>query len=318
MRDASSKTYALMLKSRILGENPCNVDRIFRKIKQFGGPSRQGGGVSGIEIALWDLAGKAYGVPMYQLLGGKFRDKVRVYCDTDVDGRKLVGRAVTCTYCPTRPDLHDVQFARGAEDGLQGNYNQWVIDHLYERDVVVCDMYDKIYKGTFLGGNLTTALHNRTKTGGAVIWGGIRDVEQMKKVPDVQVYYRGIDPTPIREFVMKDWNDITNFGGAVCLPGDIVFGAGGGVLFIPAHLVADVVEGAAKTHVKDDFGFEMICQGKFTTAQIDKNTWTEEMLDMLLDWIKTDPRGEEYRDLDWSKEYDLARNGDPNDTQTAL
>ena len=134
VRDASSKTYALMLKSRILGENPCNVDRIFRKIKQFGGPSRQGGGV----------------------------------------------------------------------------------------------------------------------------------------------------------------------------------------LFIPAHLVADVVEGAAKTHVKDDFGFEMICQGKFTTAQIDKNTWTEEMLDMLLDWIKTDPRGEEYRGLDWSKEYDLARNGDPNDTQTAL
>lgn len=59
---------------------------------------------------------------------------------------------------------------------------------------MVCDLYDKIYKGTFLGGNLTTAIHNRTKTGGAVIWGGIRDVEQMKKVPDVQVYYRGIDP----------------------------------------------------------------------------------------------------------------------------
>jgi len=87
VRDASSKTYALMLKSRILGENPCDVDRIFRKIKQFGGPSRQGGGVSGIEIALWDLAGKAYGVPLYQLLGGRFRDRVRVYCDTDVDGR---------------------------------------------------------------------------------------------------------------------------------------------------------------------------------------------------------------------------------------
>ena len=85
VRDASSKTYALMLKSRILGENPCNVDKIFRKIKQFGGPSRQGGGVSGIEIALWDLAGKAYGVPVYQLLGGKFRDEIRVYCDTDVD-----------------------------------------------------------------------------------------------------------------------------------------------------------------------------------------------------------------------------------------
>lgn len=45
-------------------------------------------------------------------------------------------------------------------------------------------MYDKIYKGTFLGGNLTTALQKRTKNGGAVIWGGIRDVEQMKKVPE--------------------------------------------------------------------------------------------------------------------------------------
>ena len=87
VRDAASKTYALMLKSRILGENPCNVDKIFHKIKQFGGESRQGGGVSGIEIALWDLAGKAYGVPMYQLLGGKYRDEVRVYADTDVDGK---------------------------------------------------------------------------------------------------------------------------------------------------------------------------------------------------------------------------------------
>ena len=86
VRDASSKTYALMLKSRLLGENPCNVDRLIHKIKQFGGPSRQGGGVSGVEIALWDLAGKAWGVPVWQLLGGKFRDKIRIYCDTDADG----------------------------------------------------------------------------------------------------------------------------------------------------------------------------------------------------------------------------------------
>lgn len=87
IRDASSATYALMLKSRLVGENPCNVDKLFRRIRQFGGHSRQGGGVSGIEIALWDLAGKAWGVPLYQMLGGKFRDKVRMYCDTDVDGK---------------------------------------------------------------------------------------------------------------------------------------------------------------------------------------------------------------------------------------
>jgi len=85
VRDMASKTYALMLKGRILGENPCNIDRIFRRIKQFGYHGRQGGGVSGIEIALWDIAGKAYGIPVYQMLGGKFRDGIRIYCDTDAD-----------------------------------------------------------------------------------------------------------------------------------------------------------------------------------------------------------------------------------------
>ena len=85
VRDGASATYALMLKSRLIGENPCDVDRLFRRIKQFGGHGRQGGGVSAVEIALWDLAGKAFGVPIYQMLGGKFRDKVRCYCDTDAD-----------------------------------------------------------------------------------------------------------------------------------------------------------------------------------------------------------------------------------------
>ncbi len=233
------------------------------------------------------------------------------------DDRKLVGRAVTATFAPTRPDLHETMFEIGMKEGRKGNYNQWVIDTLVEGDVVVADMYDKIYKGTFLGGNLTTAIKTKTKNGGAVIWGGVRDVEQMKKI-DVQVYYRGIDPTPIRDFVMTGFNTATRIGNAIVLPGDIVFGAGGGVLFIPSHLVAEVVDGASKTQVKDIFGFEMITQNKFTTAQIDKNTWTVEMLDLLMDFIKTDDRGIPYRDLDWSQEYDLAINGDPNDTQTAL
>ena len=82
VRDGASKTYALLLKNRILGENPCNVDKVFRQIKQFGFHARQGGGVCGIEMALMDLAGKAYGVPCYQLAGGKFRDKIRCYSDT--------------------------------------------------------------------------------------------------------------------------------------------------------------------------------------------------------------------------------------------
>ncbi|MBR5868775.1 MAG: mandelate racemase/muconate lactonizing enzyme family protein [Clostridia bacterium] len=87
VRDGASKLYAQQLKRLLIGENPCDVDRLFRRIKQFGGPARQAGGVSAVEVALWDLAGKAIGQPVYKLLGGKFRDQIRIYCDTDVDGK---------------------------------------------------------------------------------------------------------------------------------------------------------------------------------------------------------------------------------------
>jgi L-alanine-DL-glutamate epimerase-like enolase superfamily enzyme len=98
VRDQASKTYALILKSRLIGENPCNIDKIFRKIKQFGHHGRQAGGVCGVEMALMDLAGKAYGVPAYALAGGKFRDKVLCYADTpsvpdpEEMGRRLAER----------------------------------------------------------------------------------------------------------------------------------------------------------------------------------------------------------------------------------
>jgi L-alanine-DL-glutamate epimerase-like enolase superfamily enzyme len=82
VRDGADERYALMLKSRLLGQNPCNVEMLFRAIKQFGGPARQGGGVCAVEMALWDICGKAYNVPAWQLLGGRYRDKVRLYADT--------------------------------------------------------------------------------------------------------------------------------------------------------------------------------------------------------------------------------------------
>ena len=82
VRDGAHESYALALKSRILGENPCNVDKIFRKVKQFGSHARQAGGVCAVEMAMMDLAGKAWGVPCWQMLGGKFRDRVRLYADT--------------------------------------------------------------------------------------------------------------------------------------------------------------------------------------------------------------------------------------------
>ena len=82
VRDAGHRQNALQFKSVLVGQNPCNIDMIFRLIKKFGNWGREGGGVSGIEIALWDLIGKVYGVPCYQFLGGKYRDKIRLYADT--------------------------------------------------------------------------------------------------------------------------------------------------------------------------------------------------------------------------------------------
>lgn len=95
VRDGADPRYALMLKSRILGENPCNVERVFKIVKQFGGPARQAGGVCAVEMAMWDLCGKAYNVPAWQLLGGRYRDTIRLYADTPegkdaADQQKLI------------------------------------------------------------------------------------------------------------------------------------------------------------------------------------------------------------------------------------
>src|SRR5208283_4502541 len=90
VRDGASATYALFLKSRLLNENPLNITYLFEKIKQFGFHGRQAGGVVAVEVALWDIAGKVYGVPIYQMLGGKFRDKVRIYADTTESKDPLV------------------------------------------------------------------------------------------------------------------------------------------------------------------------------------------------------------------------------------
>ena len=223
--------------------------------------------------------------------------------------KKLVGRAVTCTFMPTRPDLADVVRKKGEEKGWEGYFNQWVVDNLGNGDVVVADMFDKVYNGTFVGGNLTTAINVKTGNGGAVIYGGVRDIEQMKKI-DTQVFYRGIDPTPIRECVLTDLNGPCRIGGSVCLPGDIVMGTESGVLFVPSHLVEEVINSAEKTHAKDIFGFDMLEQGIYTTAAIDNSVWNLEMMERLIEFVETDERCEKYRGLDWSLELGAAK-GDP-------
>jgi galactonate dehydratase len=87
--DATPGTYHLvkMMGQRIKGQSPLNVHRLFEDVRKSGFFEGAQSGMyvavlGGIETALWDLAGKALGVPVYQLLGGKFREKIRVYCDT--------------------------------------------------------------------------------------------------------------------------------------------------------------------------------------------------------------------------------------------
>src|SRR5580698_969475 len=82
VRDIAGPQYAMVLKSRLLGENPLRIDYLFQKIQQFGGNARQAGGVCAVEMALWDIAGKVYNIPVYQMLGGKWRDSIRIYADT--------------------------------------------------------------------------------------------------------------------------------------------------------------------------------------------------------------------------------------------
>src|SRR5271157_143872 len=141
VRDGATKNYALELKSRILNENPCNIDKVFRKIKQFGGHARQGGGVSAVEVALWDLAGKAYNVPIYQMLGGKFRDRIRIYCDTTespdpkVFGQRLKDRKEQgFTWLKMDLGINLVTGTAGTvtrPEGIQGQYGGLPMEHMF-------------------------------------------------------------------------------------------------------------------------------------------------------------------------------------------
>ncbi len=219
----------------------------------------------------------------------------------------LVGRAVTAVMVPKRPDLDKALMDIGIkEEGHKGFFNQWVIDNLVEDDVVVVDLYDKIFEGTYVGGNLSTAIKTRTKRGGAVIWGGVRDLQQIVKIEGLQVYYRGVDPTGIGNCSMTGYNTPCRIGQAICMPGDVVLGTMSGVIFIPAQHAEMVVENAEKSHVRDIFGFDRLESKTYTTAQID-TAWTLPMMEDFIQWFNTDPRAEEYRHLTWEKELEEAK-----------
>ena len=219
----------------------------------------------------------------------------------------MVGRAVTAVMVPSRPDLHETLLRYGQEqEGRRGFFNQWVIDQLTEDDVVVVDMFDKIFKGTYIGGNLGTAISTRTKRGGAVIWGGIQDNQQVVRIDNINVFYRGSDPTAIADVTMVGMNTPARIGRAVCLPGDVVLGTPAGVIFIPPHLAEQVVVNAEKSQVRDVFGFIRLREGVYTTAQIDSN-WPLPLWQDFHQWFRADGAASAYRHLNWDKELEDAR-----------
>ncbi len=214
----------------------------------------------------------------------------------------LVGRAVTAVMVPKRPDLDKALLDIGQkEEGHKGFFNQWVIDNLVEDDVVVVDLYDKIVEGTYVGGNLSTAIKTRTKRGGAVIWGGVRDLQQIVKIDGLQIYFRGVDPTGIGNCSMTGYNTPCRIGQAICMPGDVVLGTLSGVIFVPAQHAEHVVENAEKSHVRDIFGFDRLHSKTYTAAQIDTQ-WTVAMMEDFIHWFHTDDRAIPYRHLQWEKE----------------
>lgn len=227
----------------------------------------------------------------------------------------MVGRAVTAVMVPKRPDLHETLLRYGhQEEDRRGFFNQWVIDSLGEDDVVVVDMFDKVHLGTYVGGNLSTAISTRTKRGGAVIWGGIRDNQQVSEIDNINIFYRGSDPTAIADVTMVGMNVPTRIGKAICLPGDVVLGTPAGVIFIPPHLAELTVVQAEKSQVRDVFGFVRLREGVYSTAQIDAS-WNTALWQDFIEWFNHDEAASEYRHLTWQAELDEARRAENSGPQ---
>jgi len=228
-------------------------------------------------------------------------------------GKVLVGRAVTATFIPRRPDLHGALMDLGQkEEGRVGEMNSWVIETLREDDCIVIDLFGKVWEGTFSGGNLATAIATRTKRG-QIIHGGIRDAQQMLKIKDLITFCRGMDPTPIRDTTMIGMNTPCRIGGAVCLPGDIVLGTFSGVIFIPPHLAEEVVEQSERTRLRDIFGLQRLREGKYTSHQMDTK-WTPDIDEDFAEW-RTHNSLEELEKIDWSKETELDRRNRDEETR---
>ncbi|MBL8220680.1 MAG: dimethylmenaquinone methyltransferase [Bryobacterales bacterium] len=160
---------------------------------------------------------------------------------TTQEGKKLVGRALTAQYLPLRPDLEEVLAKKAQAAGMTTRQTQKVTDVLQAWDVPVVDLMNARPGHNFGGDNLHAAIWGHTRTG-AVVEGTIRDLEGIVEIPS-QVYYRKSHPAAVGNVSVIGLNIPVRIGPAIVMPGDVVLGDRSGVIFIPPHMVEEVLKG---------------------------------------------------------------------------
>ena len=181
-------------------------------------------------------------------------------------GRKLVGRAFTAQYLPLRPDLAGVINGDAKARGMATGVNQRVIDQLQLNDVPVIDLMGASPGHNFGGDNLHAAIYGATRTG-AVVDGSVRDLEGLFDLP-TQIYFRAPHPAAVNSVVILGINTPIHIGNAIVMPGDIVLGDRTGVIFIPPHLVEEIVEKAELTQIKDEWTKQKFLTGKYKASDL--------------------------------------------------
>ena len=193
-------------------------------------------------------------------------------------GQRLIGRAVTALFMPLRPDMDEVIRDHAKQEARVGRgENSWVIDTLVKRDVMVVDLFGKIDGGTIIGDNLANSIMTKTGTG-LVVNGAVRDPSGISEVDGFMVFTRGFHPSAIAETTLMGINVPIRIGGATVLPGDVVLSDPDGIMFIPAHLAAEVADESEITQLRDEWGHQMLREQKYTPGQID-GEWSPAMVE---------------------------------------
>ena len=203
------------------------------------------------------------------------------------DDSAMTGRVVTAQYLPLRPDVDKIIKDKGKTEGRIGATNSWPIDVLKNGDIYVADSYGKIVDGTLIGDNLGNAIYAKSLRG-VIFYGSVRDVEGLEEIKGFNAWTKGNDPSYIQQMMLGGINVPIRIGRATVLPGDAVLAKKNGVIFIPAHLLEDVVLNAEFISLKDAFGHQRLREAKYTPGQIDTQ-WTDEIKKDFLKWIDDNP-----------------------------